>query len=148
MSTSLSSQNLYTTPLRGNLAPSPSMKVSKSSVSHRRNRSRASAEPGSASLLTSIANMKTAHAQFHPHTHTAAQNPFETVGVSPNMGHVTDFDDASLATPASTGTASMYFTPIAHSRHFGGSLNEPGSGLANYPPLPRMHEPHQQQEFS
>lgn len=147
MLTSLSLQNLYTTPLRGNLAPSPSMKVSKLLVSHRRNRLRASAEPGLALLLTLIANMKTAHAQFHPHTHTAAQNPFETVGVSPNMGHVTDFDDASLATPASTGTALMYFTPIAHSRHFGGSLNEPGSGLANYPPLPRMHEPHQQQEF-
>lgn len=149
LSTSLSSNNLYTTPLRGSVGQSPNVKVAKSLVSHRRNRLRASLEPGSSLLLASIANMKTSttvhapsHSQFHAAGHS--HNPFESTLLSPEMGNMDDYEATPLHTPGNNSVSSMYFTPIGHNQNFGGSLQEnsnfaPQAG--NFHPLPRMAVP-------
>lgn len=127
-STSFSSVNLYTTPLRG-LNPSPGIKVGKTPMkAHRRTRLKAAAEPGLAHLLATIANMKSAGSSGNHHQTVNAGNPFEMSFISPKMDNTfSDYDATPLATPASNLVASQYFTPISQNRSFGGSLAEPSS---------------------
>lgn len=117
-STSVSSVNLYTTPLRGQNV-SPGLKVGKTPKTHRRTRLKAM-EPGSAHMLATIANMKSSGPHHHQHL---GPNPFEMSFVSPKMDNTfSDYDATPLATPAKAVVAPQYFTPISHNHNFGGSL--------------------------
>ncbi|OBA23767.1 hypothetical protein METBIDRAFT_9996 [Metschnikowia bicuspidata var. bicuspidata NRRL YB-4993] len=196
MLASLSSGNLFTTPLRGSVGQSPGLKVAKALAGHRRNRLRASVEPGLALLLALIANLKATHVPhnqpfngqpyngqahnyqafngqaFNGQAHNnqayniqayngqayneqsftsqaygshapgghAPQNPFESAVLSPSLGPADRFDGTPLTTPQAGALASMYFTPVAQSLHFGGSLHESSFG-ATGAQLPRMMMP-------
>lgn len=128
-STSMSSTNLYATPLRG-LNPLPSVKVGKTPMkTHRRTRLKATVE-GSANLLNTIANMKSAGPMGSLHQMVTPGNPFEMAFVSPKMDSaLSDYDATPLATPAKNLAGPQYFTPVSQNHSFGGSLVEL-SGLA------------------
>lgn len=120
LSTSHSSNNIYTTPLRG--AQSPGMKVGKTPLrSHRRTGLRAS-ELGLLQLLANIANMK----------NLASHDPFDSTFISPRMA--LDCDSTPLATPAQDYANSQYFTPISHRLSFGGNLDHALHSKANRTP--------------
>lgn len=127
-SASISSVNLYTTPLRGQ-NPSPGLKVGKTPKTHRRTRLKAM-EPGSAHMLATIANMK-GSGSYNPASQSSqhlGSNPFEMSFISPKLDNsFSDYDATPLATPAKSMAAPQYFTPISQNHSFGGSLVESSS---------------------
>lgn len=123
-SASISSVNLYTTPLRGQNV-SPGLKVGKTPKTHRRTRLKA-VEPGSAKMLATIANMKSSGA--HANHQQLGPNPFDMAFISPKMdSSFSDYDATPMATPAKSMAAPQYFTPISNNHSFGGSLVDSSS---------------------
>lgn len=141
-STSISSLNLYATPLRAGVSQSPGIKVGKTPLRlHRRTRLR-QADTGLSQLLATIANMKSSQGHLQP----SHLNPFEASFISPKLdADYSDYDATPLATPAKNDTAPLFFTPISHSQKFGGALHDTSFSLVSYHSLSQPNSAAQQQ---